>query len=82
MPPPFTPVLVTISGEHDTGRTTMASLFKMFLEENGYRNVKIEDTEPLPQDQKDKFMARWERNRERPITIRVVTTNRDPITRP
>ena len=65
------PVEVIILGPHNTGRTTLASLIKMFLEENGYRDVKIVDTEPLPADQKPSFWDRFQKNRERPVIIKV-----------
>lgn len=70
---PLDSVTIEIIGQHDTGRTTLASLIRMFLEENGYRHITIEDTEPLSNSQKDKFMNRFLRNKERPITIRVKT---------
>lgn len=66
------PVTITISGKHDTGRTTLASLIKMFLAESGFAHVEVTDTEPLPHDQKDDWGKRQERNRARPILIRVV----------
>lgn len=67
------PVTITISGPHDTGRTTLAVLFKNFLEESGYRHAQLKDTEPLDRDQKSPFPARWARNRERPVIIQVET---------
>ena len=67
------PVSITIKGEHNTGRTTLGVLFKMFLEENGYTAVAFSDTEPLPAEQKDTFYRRFERNRGRPVIIRVET---------
>ena len=66
------PVHITIQGPHDTGRTTMAVLFKMFLEENGYTDVQVKDTESLPVEQKDSFPNRWARNRSRPVRIQIV----------
>ena len=66
---PLDPLTIIIRGKHDTGRTTAASIIKMFLEENGYRDVKIADTEPLPASEKDEFMRRFERNRTRPVRI-------------
>ena len=69
---PFDPVTVIIRGKHDSGRTTLASLLKSFLEENGYRNVTVEDTEPLPRDEKPEFMDRFNRTRDlRPVKIRI-----------
>jgi hypothetical protein len=41
----------------------------MFLEENGFRRVTVKDTEPLPAEEKDRFMNRFMRNRERPVHI-------------
>ncbi len=67
------PVQIIIRGEHDTGRTTLASFIKMTLEENGYRNVRTTDTEPLPHDRKAPWFERFMRNRERPIHIIVET---------
>ena len=66
------PVTIIIRGAHDTGKTTLASLIKLFLDENGYRHVKLEDTPPLPEDQKARFWDRFTRNRDRrPARIRV-----------
>jgi hypothetical protein len=42
---------IIIRGEHDTGKTAVASLIKMFLEENGFSKVSVKDIEPLPQEQ-------------------------------
>lgn len=67
------PVTITISGPHNTGRTTMAILFAQWLQESGYRDVKVEDTEPLPLEAKETFSTRFAKNRERPIRIKVVT---------
>jgi hypothetical protein len=65
-------VIVTIRGKHDTGKSTLASLFKMFLEENGYKHVKVEDVPPMPAEMKAPFWDRFCRNREtREILIRV-----------
>lgn len=69
--PNFEPLCIIVRGKHDTGKTTVASLIKMFLEENGFRRVVVRDVEPLPNDQKDRFMERFERNRERPVHITV-----------
>lgn len=63
------PLKIVVRGKHDTGRTTAASFIKMFLEENGFRDVVVKDTEPLPAEQKGRFMDRFMRNRERPIRI-------------
>jgi hypothetical protein len=66
------PVTVVVRGKHNTGKTTLANLIKMFLEENGYRHVEVKDVEPLPQEQKDAFWNRFTRNRDlRPINIKV-----------
>lgn len=73
MSQPTDPIFVTIVGRHDTGRTTVASLFKSFLEENGFRDVRVEDTDPLPVEQKSSFWERFQRNRNRPIRIKVET---------
>lgn len=67
--PNLEPLEIVVRGKHDTGRTTVASLIKMFLEENGFRRVTVKDTEPLPSEEKDKFMNRFMRNRERPVHI-------------
>jgi|HubBroStandDraft_5_1064220.scaffolds.fasta_scaffold142073_3 hypothetical protein len=71
--PTLDPVTVTISGKHDSGKTTLANLIKEFLKENDYRFVAIEDTSPLPADEKDRFSERFSRNRDlRAVNIRVV----------
>lgn len=69
--PNFDPVEVVIRGPHDSGKTTLANLIKMWLEENGYRDIEVCDLEPLSQDQKPAFMDRFTRNRDlRPVVIR------------
>ena len=62
-------ITITIRGPHNTGRTTVAVLFKNFLDENGYTDVEVKDTHPLPQGQKEAFPVRWAKNRERPVCI-------------
>jgi uridine kinase len=72
--PTLDPVTVTISGRHDSGRTTLANLIKMTLEENEYRHVTLQDVKPISADEKDRFSERFERNRYlRPVNIHVVT---------
>jgi len=71
--PTLDPVTVTISGGHDCGKTTLANLIKMSLEESGYRFVNLKDIEPLPQEEKDRFPERFHRNRSlRAVNICVV----------
>jgi Flp pilus assembly CpaF family ATPase len=66
------PVTVIIRGKHDTGKTTLANLLKMFLEENGYRHVVVKDIEPLSQEQKAPFWDRFTRNRDlREVNIHI-----------
>lgn len=66
------PVTITIKGEHDSGKTTLARLLEQFLDEHGYRHVAVTDLPPLSHDQKDRFSERFERNRNlRPVVIRV-----------
>lgn len=63
---------VIIKGKHDTGKSTLANLLKMYLEENGYKHVTVQDLPPLPQEQKAAFYDRFSRNRDlRPVTIKV-----------
>lgn len=72
--PKFEPVTVTIKGPHNSGRTTLANLIKMMLEENSYKNVVMNDTSPLPTDEKDRFAERFDRNRAlRTVQIHVET---------
>ncbi len=66
-------VTIIVRGKHDTGRTTIASLFRMFLEENGYRDVTVADTEPLSHERKADFTERFKRNRSQPVKILVET---------
>jgi Flp pilus assembly CpaF family ATPase len=66
------PVTIIIRGKHDTGKTTLANLIKLWLEENDYRHITLQDVEPLPFEKKAPFHARFERNRAlRPVVIRV-----------
>jgi hypothetical protein len=69
--PNLEPLKIIIRGKHDMGKTTVASLIKMFLEENGFRYITLADLPPLPPGDKDAFMNRFMRNRERPIRISV-----------
>jgi predicted GTPase len=70
--PALEPIEIVVRGRHDTGKTTVASLIKMFLEENGFRHVVLRDVEPLPADQKADFMSGFMRNRDlRPVHILV-----------
>jgi len=70
--PKLDPVTIIIRGMHNTGKTTLANLIKMWLDENGYREVTIKDTPPLSQEEKPAFMERFTRNRDlRPVEIRV-----------
>lgn len=69
MPDRLQRVSIIIEGPHDTGRTTLARLIEDFLQQNGFCDVNVRDTEPLPVEQKDRFYARLERNRTRPISI-------------
>ena len=64
------PITITVCGKHDSGKTTVANFIKMFLEENGYKKVRLSDVPPLPIDQKPDFMLRFDRNRNlRPVNI-------------
>ena len=65
------PLKIIVRGRHDMGKTTVANLIKMYLEENGFRYVSLRDVEPLPVGEKDEFMNRFMRNRERPVQITV-----------
>lgn len=66
------PITVTIKGKHDTGKSTLANLIKMSLEEMGYDHVSVEDVKPLPQEDKFSFQERFVRNRQRrPVKIKV-----------
>lgn len=61
---------IVVRGKHDTGKTTVANLIKVFLEDNGFRQVSIEDVPPLPLEQKAEFVSRFKRNRDqRPVRI-------------
>lgn len=70
--PTLEPVTLVIRGPHNSGRTTLANFLKMFFDEHGYRDVKVEDVAPLPEEQKGSWPERWARNRDlRPIRVRV-----------
>jgi Flp pilus assembly CpaF family ATPase len=61
---------IVVRGKHDTGKTTVANLIKVFLEDNGFRQVSIEDVPPLPLEQKAEFVSRFKRNQDlRPVRI-------------
>lgn len=62
---------IIVRGAHDTGKTTAASLIKMFLQENGYSDVRMDDLPELPVEQKPDFETRFARNRAAPVRIRV-----------
>jgi hypothetical protein len=65
------PLTIIVRGEHDMGKTTIANLIRTFLEDNDFRDVKVIDVDPLLHDQKARWWDRFQRNRERPIHIRV-----------
>jgi hypothetical protein len=67
------PLTIVVRGKHDSGRTSVANLIKMSLEEAGFRLVgPVKDTPPLPPGEKDQFSNRLRRNMDhRPICITV-----------
>lgn len=67
------PLKIVVRGKHDSGKTTVANLIKMALEEAGFRRVgKVADTKALPHGEKDQFPSRLQRNMDlRPIYISV-----------
>lgn len=68
--PTFPAVTVTIEGPHDAGKTTLANLIKMHLEESGYAHLTLQDTAPLSSEEKPRFPERFDRNRAlRPVNI-------------
>lgn len=67
------PVTILIIGKHNTGRSTMASYLKLFLEEHGFKSVTLHDAKALPTDEKEPYTTRSAKNRERPVNIRVLT---------
>jgi hypothetical protein len=68
------PVTITISGEHNSGRTTLASLITDALTEAGYEHVHLKDQPPLSHTDKPEFRVRFEQNRkEREINVVVET---------
>jgi Flp pilus assembly CpaF family ATPase len=69
--PKLESLTVIIRGKHDTGKTTLANFLKMLLQENGYQDITIKDAKSLPHDKKDDFIARFARNRTRPVEISV-----------
>lgn len=61
---------ITIRGQHDTGKTTVAALIKSCLEENGFQKVTLKDIPPLLVGQKPDFATRLRRNQTlRPVNI-------------
>lgn len=65
------PVEIIIRGQHDTGRTTIGILFRQFLQDTGFADVEMVDTPPI--DDKSSWPDRFERNKMRPIRIKVET---------
>jgi tRNA uridine 5-carbamoylmethylation protein Kti12 len=65
------PVTIIVRGKHDSGKTTLASHIKWFLEETGFTSITVEDIPPLPAEQKPAWHERFERNKGRPIHIKV-----------
>lgn len=71
MPEALRELQVVVRGGHDSGKTTVANLIRMALEDAGFRDVRVIDVPPLPQEQKEDFLTRLNRNRGRPVRIRV-----------
>lgn len=67
------PVTILVIGKHNTGRSTLASYLKLFLEEHGFKRVTLRDAKALPPDEKEPYSTRSAKNRERPVDIRVLT---------
>jgi Flp pilus assembly CpaF family ATPase len=65
------PLKIIVRGKHDTGKTTVANILKMLLEESGFRFVSVRDVRALPNEQKADFEKRIARNLSRPIHITV-----------
>ena len=70
-PPTPGGLTILISGEHNTGRSTLVTLLTKFLKETGYADVTAQDTAPTKG--KEPFKVRWAKNRERPVRIYVAT---------
>jgi pantothenate kinase-related protein Tda10 len=68
---PHAGIEIIIRGPHDSGRTTIASLIKDYLEQNEYRYVRVIDTLPLSHEEKSPFHERFARNRERAVVIKI-----------
>jgi polynucleotide 5'-kinase involved in rRNA processing len=69
VPEPMRELRIVVRGCHDSGKTTVANLVRMALEEGGFRDVRVLDVPPLPPGQKDDFPARLARNLGRPVRI-------------
>lgn len=69
--PKLEPLDIIVRGRHDSGKTTVANLIKMCLEESGFVDVVVRDVPPLSPDQKEDYSRRLERNRSRPVRITV-----------
>jgi Flp pilus assembly CpaF family ATPase len=69
--PTLEPLKIIVRGKHDTGKTTVANIIKMLLEENGFRYVNVKDVQPLSDEHKEAFEKRIARNLGRPIHITV-----------
>jgi|WetSurMetagenome_2_1015567.scaffolds.fasta_scaffold377498_2 hypothetical protein len=80
------PLKIVVRGRHDSGKTSVANLIKMALEEAGFLLVAmtlhspagfllvcpVKDTKPLPTGKKAEFQDRLHRNMvSRPIQISV-----------
>ena len=64
-------VEIIIRAPHNTGRTTLARFIEEKLKNEGYLDVTLKDTEPLPEDQKERFPNRMFKNMEKPVVIKV-----------
>jgi hypothetical protein len=67
------PITILVMGKHNTGRSTMASYLRLFLEEHGFKHVALQDAPALPADEKEAYVTRSAKNRERNVNIRVLT---------
>lgn len=70
MPEELKGLTIQVIGQTNTGKTTVATLIRDVLRENGFENVTLKDLDPSPN--KESIAMRVAKTKKRPILIEVI----------